>query len=87
MLPFLAPKKMVSVIVSQRGKNDLHDVNSEVEAPGSDMDPGLQEAAEDMLRAIDTRSPMDLAKALKAAFEICDSYEDEEGENLEQENE
>lgn len=77
MLPFLEPKKAVSVIVARRGKSDL-EASPEVEAPGSEMDPGLKEAASDLMRALDERSVMGVAQALKAAFDICDSYDDEE---------
>lgn len=79
MLPFLEPKKIVSVISSRRGKNPDIEVNAEVEAPGQEMDAGLKAAAEDLLRALDTRSAIDLAKAFRAAFEICDAYPHQEG--------
>lgn len=75
-LPFLDRKKMSSVISSRRGKSPDIEVNPEVEAPGSEMDPGLKSAAEDLLRAIESKSVIDLAKALKAAIEMCSSYED-----------
>lgn len=82
MLPFLEPKKMSSVIIAKRGKTDLHQADESL-APESEMDPGLHEAAQDILRAIDAKSSIDLAKAIKAAFEICDSYPHEEGEHTE----
>ncbi|MBK8455600.1 MAG: hypothetical protein IPL34_20180 [Thiofilum sp.] len=78
MLPMFDKKKVASVIMERRGKRDL-EVNIEVEAPESDMDPGLMQAAEDLLRAIDDRSIMDIARAMKAAHEICEMYEYEEG--------
>ena len=84
MLPMFAPKKIVSVIVAKKGKPDVS-VTPEVEAPGSEMDPGLKEAAEDMLRAFESRSVMDMAQALKAAFECLDAAPHVEGPHLEQE--
>lgn len=76
-LPFLQPKKIVSVIVARRGKSSM-EVNPEVSAPGSEMDMGLKEAATDLLRALDEKSPLGVASALKAAFEILDSSEPEQ---------
>lgn len=75
MLPMFEPKKMASVISSKRGKPDL-DVAVEVEIPGSEIDPGLQEAAEDIMRAIESKSVIDLAKAIKSAIECVDSAEE-----------
>lgn len=72
MLPMFDHKKIVSVIAARKGKPDV-EINTEVEAPGSDMDPGLKAAAEDMLRAFESRSVMDMAKALKAAYECCEA--------------
>lgn len=87
MLPFLEPKKMSSVISAKRGKVGLEEA-PEVLAPGSELDPGLQEAAQDIMRAIEAKSSIDLAKAIKAAFEICDSAPHEEGsDEMEQQGE
>lgn len=80
MLPFLDKKKTVSVIMSKRGKNPDIEVNSEVEAPESDLDPSLKMAAEDILRAIETKSVIDLAKALKSAYGACEGGEPEMAE-------
>lgn len=82
MLPWLEKKKSVTVYKSTKGKSPDMEMNSEVEAPDSEMDEGLKEAAEDILRAINSKSAMDLAKAIKSAFEICDSYPHEEGEHI-----
>ncbi len=75
MLPFLDSKKIVSVIAARKGKSDM-EVKPEVEAVGGEIDPGLKSAAEDIMRAIESKSVIDLASAIKAAFEVCDSYED-----------
>jgi hypothetical protein len=85
MLPFLDKKKIVSVISAKRGKPDV-EVNSEMEAPGSELSPGLKEAAEDLMRGLEAKSPIDIAKALKAAFEICDAYPHKEGEHMDEES-
>ncbi len=86
MLPMFAPKKIVSVISARRGKPDV-DVAAEVEAPGSEMDPGLKAAAEDLLSGMQNKSVMDIAKALRAAFEVCDAMPHEEGPHLNEEEE
>lgn len=70
--------------MSKRGKPDM-EANSEVEAPGSDINPGLKSAAEDILRAIESKSPIDLAKAIEAAFNACDSEPHEEGPHTNEE--
>lgn len=75
-LPFLDPKKIaMSVVATKLKKRDL-EVKPEVEAPESEMDPALKEAAEDLMRAINDKSVMDVAKALKAAYMVCESYEE-----------
>lgn len=76
-LPFLDPKKIaMSVVATKMKKSGGVEVKPEVEAPDSEMDPGLKAAAEDILKAVQDKSVMDLAKALKAAFMVCDSYEE-----------
>jgi hypothetical protein len=84
MLPFLEPKKAVSVIIARHDKPGL-EVNPEMEAPESEINPALKACAEDLLRAIDDRSIIDIAKALECACEICsmmpqENEEEEEGE-------
>lgn len=59
-------------------KGRSSEVAPEVEAPTSNMDPGLLGAAEDLLSAIQGKSPHDIAQALKAAFSVCESYEESE---------
>lgn len=83
MLPMFDHKKIVSVIASKRGKNPDVEVAAEVEAPGQEMDPALKAAAEDILRAISTKSVIDLAKALRAAYEVCESYPHEDNSQAE----
>lgn len=81
MLPFLLRKRDSGVVTVKRGAKDLHGVKTEVNAPGVEGDPGLEAAAEDVLRAVDSRSVIDLAKALHNAFQICDAMPHEEGEH------
>lgn len=80
MLPFLDKKKTVSAVIARRGKPAL-EVKSEVSAPDSEGDPALESAAEDILRAIEEKSVLGLAQALKAAFQICDAEPHHEGEH------
>jgi hypothetical protein len=44
--------------------------------PMSENEEGLKSAASDLLMAIENKNPSQVANALKAAFEICESYED-----------
>jgi hypothetical protein len=83
MLPFLDPKKIASAAMTVKGGKTMEH-NPEVEAPDSDMDGGLKSAAEDVLMAIEHKSVMDLAKALKSAFMILDAMPHEEGEHEEE---
>lgn len=69
MLPFLEPKKVAGGIISQRGKPDLA-VNPETPAPDSDVDPAMQSIGEDILRAVNDKSPIGIAKALQASWDI-----------------
>jgi len=78
MLPFLKPKAMSSTIMARRGKPGL-EVANEVDAPGTGESSSLEDAAADVLAAIDTRSPKDLAAALRRAFEACESEPHAEG--------
>lgn len=83
MLPFMPSKKIAQVIVNKRGK-DL-DQTAEVEAPSSDLSPELKSAAEDLLAAIQGKSAIGIAQALKAAFEQLDEEPHEEGPHIEEE--
>jgi len=67
MLPFL-PKKNISSVLSA----------PVVVAEKSDMDQGLMQAGEDLLRAIESKSAHDVAKAIRAAFSILESQEQSE---------
>lgn len=77
MLPMFDKKKVASVIVERNGKKPL-EVSPEVQAPDNDIDPSLKEAGMDMLRAIESKSPVALAKALKAAIDLCGSLPESE---------
>lgn len=76
MLPFLEPKKTISVIMARRGKKDL-ETAPEMEAPGSSMNPALKSAAEDVMRALESKSVIDLGKAMQAAYDACAGGSDE----------
>lgn len=87
MLPFLEPKKISSVILARRGKTPNVSVAPEVEAGESKIDPALKSVAEDLLRGMETKSVIEVAKALQAAHDICDQYDHEEGPHLNEEDE
>lgn len=78
LLPFLKNKrKETGVIVQERSPD----------APESDEgdDTGLHAAAQDILRAISDNDSKHLALAIKAAFDICESYPHEEGPHTNEE--
>lgn len=80
MLPMFDKKKVASVVISRMGKKD-QEVSPEVEASGQEIDPSLKEAGMDVLRAIEAKSPVALAKALQAAYQLCESAEPMGDEN------
>lgn len=74
MLPFLKKRNMPSVIISKTS-DGIDDGSS-----AASDDEGLKQACSDILKAISAGDADQMAIALKAAFEICDSndYEGEE---------
>ena len=79
MLPFLEPKKMSSMVIARHGKSDL-DAHPEIDHDDS-IDPDMKEAAADVMRAFESKSVIDLAKALHSAFMIFDAMPHVEGEH------
>lgn len=71
MLPFMPDKKTGSVSQASVKDGEIKDDEA--------MDPGLEEAAQAMLRAINMKDAKALASAIKEAYEICESYEDDDG--------
>lgn len=72
MLPFLAPKKTVSVIMAKRKPDGpMEDMHEEGESH-----PELLMAAEDLIRAVHGKDAHAVADALEHAFYVCDSYGD-----------
>lgn len=71
LLPFLKDKrKETGVIVQERSPD----------APSDQPDgSAIEAAAQDILRAISDNDAKHLALAIKAAFDICESYPHEEG--------
>lgn len=72
MLPFLAPRKQAGVIIAKRVGDKTEPMHEEGE-----QDPGLMSAAEDLLSAISSKDASAVAAALKAAYDVCGSYEAE----------
>ena len=81
MIPGLNQKQIVGSIMSRRGKRDV-ETSNEIES-GEGMDPGLKEAAADIMGALQSKSVIDLAKALKAAFQVCEAMPHDENEGEE----
>lgn len=79
MLPYLASKmsKGGAMIASSPSKSDL-EVKSEDNQGDSSKD--LEIMAEDILRAIEAKSPIELARAFKMFMDVCESMPDEDDE-------
>lgn len=71
-LPFLKMKPQTGVATEIR-PSDYQDEPKE--------DNGLEACAQDMINAFNSNDAKGLAAAIKAAFEICDTYPHEEGEH------
>lgn len=74
MLPIFSVKKASSVVRMKPSDG----------GPEMDLDAGLQMAAEDLIKAVHAKDVDSVAKALEAAFYICDSYPHQEGEHSEE---
>lgn len=78
MLPFLKKNKEASVSMPA----ETITRESDHEEAGDEIDM-LHYAADDLIKAIHSKSPKAVAEALKAAFDICDALPHYEGEHLE----
>lgn len=76
MLPFMKKNKESSVSVASEAIKREPDHEVEYDA--------LHAAAEDILQAIEKKDVANLAIALRAAFELCDSEPHVEGPHLEE---
>lgn len=77
-LPFLKPKSVAGLIISQRkpdgGKEEQHQEGNE--------DASLDACSEDLIRAVTAKDAKSVSAAIKAAFQILDSQEDESEEEM-----
>jgi len=80
VLPFLKPKLQTGLITEQR-KPD----GGAAELPEGDH--ALKAAAEDMIRAFNSKDPEHLALALRSAFQILDSEPQDDDEQQPNEDE
>lgn len=71
MLPFLKKRNMPTVVIS-KSDDSIDDGSSAASA-----DEGLKQAFSDLMAAINSKDVDAGAMALKACFDMCDSYEDE----------
>lgn len=72
MLPFLKPRPQTGIIVAKMSPEGHEDTNTE----GS-KDAGLEAAAADLIRGLEMKDSKKIASALRAAFQILDSEEEE----------
>lgn len=78
MLPFLTPKKSSSTVIV----HSHDDGSSESLGEEGEIDHGVLAAAEDLIAAVHSKDPHEVAEALRAAFELFDSMPHVEGEHL-----
>lgn len=79
-LPFLRKKHSGNASLSiEYRKPDAEGEGHHDKEPNDDN--GLHACAEDIIRCVNEGDKAGLAKALKAAFEICDSQPHEEGQH------
>jgi hypothetical protein len=76
MLPFLKPQKVASVILAARKP----DGSIEIKGEEGEHEPGLIEAAHELINAVHGKDSNAVASALKAAFEIMESEPHDENE-------
>lgn len=76
MLPFLNPNRISATLIAKRKP----DGGLESKGQDGDMDAGIMSAAEDLIRAVHSKDARSVAKALKSAFEMCDTDEKPESE-------
>lgn len=83
MLPFLKskPAQVAGIVVKIR-KPDSDD--QDAKEPHKE-DNGLEACAHDLINAVHARDVKGVQEALKAAFEICESYPHEEGPHEDEE--
>lgn len=76
MLPFMKKDKeaSVSAVPSRIKREPDHEVDYD----------SLEAAAQDVLAALESKNVRDLAIAIRAAFEICDSEPHVEGPHIEE---
>lgn len=78
MLPFLQPKKITSIMMAVKKP----DGSIEQKGPEDEPDHALMSAAEDLISAVHMKDAKAVAEAIKAAFELCDSEADSEGQDF-----
>ncbi len=85
-LPFLKRKQagIAGPMVEYR-KPDAEGEGHNDKEPNEDE--GLRACARDLISAVQASDEAGVAKAFKAAFEICESYPHEEGEHTNEEEE
>lgn len=76
------PKRVATIIVSRMGKDG--NVESSESKPEAAMGEPLHELAQDLLHAIETKSPTNLAAAFKAMFLQLELREENDVEDPEQ---
>lgn len=85
MLPFLKKDRNVAGVSVQYRTPDESKKKSMDEDDTYSSDEALEAASQDIIDAVSSGDKKILAKAIKAAFEICDSMPHVEGEHISEE--
>jgi len=75
-------KKMATIIMAKMGKKpEEQEVPQSEDGAEQDDSTALKTAGEEFLQAIESKSPLAVAEALKALIELCESPEQEAAEH------
>lgn len=72
---------MIALLQKKKDASVSMPADVEMRKPDNEEEyDSLHAAAEDLINAINSKNPKSVAEALRAAFEICESYEEPMGE-------
>jgi len=86
VLPFIKPKKVAGLIVSQRMKDGrAQEISQEPNDEKDEHNQAVMACAHDLMKAIHANDAMAVAQALKSVFEIMEMAPHKEGPHIEDE--
>ncbi len=85
MMPGDSKQKAAAIIIAKLKPKAASSEQDPDRAEGADMDEGLLSAAEELISAVERKSPNDVARILKDFIDMCDYEPKEEGEQQNEE--